>query len=960
MQSSAFWLRIVAVCCALALITSPGVCRGNSSVPKNTQANLIPPKVLRIQNGVQLTTGDLNVKVQFYSQGTVRVLKWPAGGTSEKASLSVIQKKLPKIRLRLRQSAEAITLDSGKIKLQLSKRDGAIRYLGRDNRTILEEQGTAIFAPAQIEREKAAFSVQQNFKLTPDEGVYGLGQHQSGYMNYRGRTVKLVQANTEAVTPFFVSTGGYGILWDDYSKTIFADNPETTALWSEVADNIDYYFILGPSMDQVIAGYRRLTGQAPMYGKWAYGYWQSKEHYATRDELLGIAQKYRSLHIPIDNIVQDWAYWGGNDMWGAMVFDETKYPNAKQMIDLLHQQHFHVMISIWPAFGPASQIYQDMEKRGYLYPTVGWAGFKYFDAYNPAATDLYWQYADKGLFSKGIDAWWIDSTEPDVVNALTKESEEYELKKMANNHLGSFARYLNPYSLPITEALYKNQRKDTDKKRVYILTRSTFAGQQRAAATTWSGDIGADWGVYAAQIPAGINHSMAGIPYWTFDIGAYSLGCQGGVFSNGGKDPAYQELYTRMFQFGAFAPIFRSHGSETPREIWEFGEYSDMLVKFDNLRYRLLPYVYSLAWQITHNGYSIMRGLPMDFAADPKTYSIADQYMFGPAIMVSPVTQYMYHRPPEDSILIGPENFKTNDGKPGLDAKYYCDDQFKNLCHEAVEPDIDLYWYTGWPGFITGPKFSMRWEGKLVVAQTGTYRFNMKSFGPRRVYLDGKELPHNYDSMASWTVPVELVAGKEYAFAFETSNAVLGAFRAQMYWKTPEIHAREAAPPEPRQKTRTVYLPAGNPWTDFWTGERLTGGQSVTADAPIDKIPLMVKSGSIVPMGPFLQYSTEKPADPIELRIYAGANGDFTLYEDENDNYDYEKGIHATIGFHWDDARHRLTIGPRKGSFPGMLKTRTFRVVLVRSGHGTGVEVTNDPDKVISYRGKRQVVPLPD
>ena len=408
MNFSKFSLRTVVACCALGLMTLPGVCQGNSSAPKIAQAKQMPPRIQRIPNGVQLRTGDLNVKVQFYSPGTVRVVKWPAGGTSGKASLSVVQKKLPKMRVRMKQSAEAITLDSGQIKLRLSTRDGSIRYLGRDNRTILEEQGKATFAPAEIEQEKAAFSVQQNFKLTPDEGVYGLGQHQSGYMNYRGRTVKLVQANTEAVTPFLVSTAGYGIFWDNYSKTVFADNPGTTSLWSEVADNIDYYFLAGPSMDQVIAGYRKLTGQAPMYGKWAYGYWQSKEHYATRDELLGIARQYRDKRIPIDNIVQDWAYWGGNDTWGGMYFDETKYPRPKEMIDLLHRQHFHVMISIWPALGPNAPIYQDMEKRGYLYPTVGWAGFKYFDAYNPAANDLYWQYAKTGLFSKGIDAWWIE------------------------------------------------------------------------------------------------------------------------------------------------------------------------------------------------------------------------------------------------------------------------------------------------------------------------------------------------------------------------------------------------------------------------------------------------------------------------------------------------------------------------------------------------------------------------
>ena len=958
MKFPTFALRAAALCCALVLSVLPAVCQDNSSAPKQAQATPMPPKIQRIQNGVQWVAGDLNMKVQFYSERTVRVVKWPAGGTSEKSSLSVIQKDLPDLEVRFAESGETITLRSGQIKLLLNKSDGAIRYLGNDNQIILEEQGKAVFAPAQIDQEKPAFSVQQNFRLTPDEGLYGLGQHQSGAMNYRGQTVKLVQSNTEAVTPVLVSTKGYGIFWDNYSKTIFADNRESTSFWSEVADNIDYYFLFGPTMDQVIAGYRNLTGNAPMYGKWAYGYWQSKEHYATRDELLGIAQEYRKRRIPIDNLIQDWNYWGGNDMWGGMFFDETKYPRPKEMIDLLHQQNFHIIISIWAGLGPASPIYRDMDRRGYLYSPVGWAGFKYYDAYNPVANDLYWQYANNGLFSKGIDGWWMDSTEPDIVNALTKESEEYEMKRVENNHLGSFARYLNPYSLLITEAVYKNQRKQTDQKRVYILTRSTFAGQQRAASTTWSGDIGANWDVYKKQIPAGINHSMAGIPYWTFDIGGFVIGSYGGVFSNGGKDPAYQELYTRMFQFGAFCPIFRAHGSETPREIWEFGEYSDTLVKFDNLRYRLLPYIYSLGWRVTHDGYSIMRGLPMDFARDAKTYSIDDQFMFGPAIMVSPVTEYMYHRPPEDSILITPEHFKTKDGQPGLTAKYYCDDEFKKLCHEAVEPNINVYWYTGWPSFITGPKFSMRWEGKLIPAQTGKYRFHMKSFGPRREYLDGKELPHNYDSVESYTIPVELQAGKEYDFAFETSNAVLGAFRAQMFWKTPEIHDREATF-EPRQKTRTVYLPAGNQWFDFWTGESLPGGQSVLADAPIDKIPLMVKAGSILPMGPFVQYSTEKPADPIELRIYPGADGNFTLYEDENDNYNYEKGVYSTIDFHWEDAKRQLKIDARKGTFPGMLNTRTFQLVLVRKGAGTGVEPTDKPDKVISYQGEQQIVSLP-
>ena len=552
----------------------------------------------------------------------------------------------------------------------------------------------------------------------------------------------------------------------------------------------------------------------------------------------------------------------------------------------------------------------------------------------------------------------MDSTEPDIVNALTKESEEYEMKRVEDNRLGTFARYLNTYPLVDTLGIYEHQRKETDQKRVFILTRSTFAGQQRAAAATWSGDIGADWEVYRKQIAAGVNHSMAGIPYWTFDIGAFSLGCQGGVFSYSGKDPAYQEFYTRMFQFGAFSPIFRAHGSETPREIWEFGDYSDTLVKFDNLRYRLLPYIYSLGWRVTHDGYSIMRGLAMDFTGDKQTYAIDDQYMFGPAIMVSPVTEYMYHRPPERTVPITPSVFRTTDGKPGLAARYYCDDDFKKLCREAVEPGVDINWYAGWPSYIDSPKFSIRWEGKLIPTETGKYRFNLKSFGPRRLYLDGKEVAHDYDSMESHTVPVELVAGREYEFKFETSNETLGAFRSQVYWKTPEILAREAEPTVPKAKTRSVYLPAESRWVDFWTGDARGGGASVVADAPIDKIPLMVRAGSIIPMGPFVQYATEKPDAPIELRIYPGANGAFTMYEDENDNYNYEKGAYSTIDFNWDDAAHQLKIDSRKGSFPGMAKTRTFHVVVVRRGHGTGVEGAGAPDKVILYQGERQTVPI--
>jgi alpha-D-xyloside xylohydrolase len=331
----------------------------------------------------------------------------------------------------------------------------SVSYFDLKGNQILLEKAHR-FTPVQYNNDKA-FSVEQDFNVTAHEAVYGLGQHQSGYMNYRGKKILLAQSNTEAVNPFYLSTNHYGILWDNYSKTIFEDDSiSRNSMWSEVADNIDYYFVYGSNMDLIIGGYRYLTGQAPMYGKWAYGYWQSKEHYDTQDELMTVARKYRALKIPIDNIIQDWDYWYGNENWGSMEFHPAIFPKPDEMVKELHAMNYHMMISIWPAIGPNTVFYKDMLQKGFLYAPVGWAGFKYYDAYNPDANKLYWQYLNNGLVSKGIDAWWMDSTEPDVVNALTKESSDYELKKMPDNYLGTFARYLNPYSLVMTENIYKN------------------------------------------------------------------------------------------------------------------------------------------------------------------------------------------------------------------------------------------------------------------------------------------------------------------------------------------------------------------------------------------------------------------------------------------------------------------------------------------------------------------------
>jgi alpha-D-xyloside xylohydrolase len=903
-----------------------------------------------ITNGIELKSVHKNIRLQFYDENIVRVIKWPSESHPDKKSLSVIQNSHSQLGITVSEENNKVFLVSKSLKVIVSKKDFSVEYFSIDeNNMILKERGKPVFTRVIYDAD-SGFSMQQNFQLSKDEAIYGLGQHQNGYFNYRNKKITLAQSNTEAVNSFLISTQNYGILWDNYSKTVFQDKNGDVSFWSDMGDNIDYYFVYGATMDDVISGYRKLTGKAPMYGKYAFGYWQSKEHYDTQAELMSVAKKYRNLEIPIDNIIQDWDYWNGAENWSGMFFDKTLFPDPKQMCDQLHKMNYHIIISIWPALGPNTAIYSDMLKRGYLYKPVGWAGFKYYDAYNPEANKLYWKYLKAGIYSKGLDGWWIDSTEPDVVNAMTKESSEYELKKMGNNYLGSFARYLNTFSLVMTDDLYKFWREETSDRRAYILTRSTFAGQQRNAATTWSGDIGASWEVYKNQIMAGLNHCMSGLPYWTFDIGAFVLGAYDGVFMEGGKDPAYQELYARMFQLGAFTPIFRSHGSETPREVWEMGEFVDPIIKIDNLRYRLIPYIYSLAWMVTNSDYTIMRGLPMDFNDDKKTFSIGDQFMFGPSIMVNPVTDFMYYHPPEATQLISSKYFRTKDGQQGLNATYYKDAARTILSKEQIDPNIDILWYNGRPDYVTDSTFAIRWEGKLIPSESGKHQFHLLCYDAKRIILNGDTLNMVYSSVEQYTEKVELEAGREYDLILETENRSTGAARMILRWKTPAIFAKENSNIV-KDKIREVYLPDGTNWIDFWTGREYIGGKIISADAPIEIIPLFIKAGSIIPMGPFLQYTTEKAADPIEIRIYPGENGKFTLYEDENDNYNYEKGIYSTIDFEWIDAERKLIIGDRQGEFPRMLKHRTFNVVIVSEDHGNGLEISSKFDKTIKYSG---------
>ncbi len=480
------------------------------------------------------------------------------------------------------------------------------------------------------------------------------------------------------------------------------------------------------------------------------------------------------------------------------------------------------MFSVWPSIGKGAQLHKELQDKGYFYPFGHWSGGDVYDAYQPEARAIYWKHANEGLFKAGLDGWWMDGTEPEFSDVYTQENFETQLKKRGSCYLGTLARYFNPYSLVHTQGVYEGQRQATSDKRVVILTRSVFAGQQRNAAITWSGDTTASFSVLRTHIAAGANLGMAGVPYWSHDIGAFfAKGLKTPSGYSGSEDPAYRELYVRWFQFGAFSPVFRSHGTNTPREVWRFGEPGqwayDALVKFDRLRYRLLPYLYSLSWQVTDAGYTLMRGLGMDFPKDRRALDLNTEYLFGPAFLVSPVTDHQYQTP------------------------------------KASKP----------------------------------------------------------------------------------------------------------VSPATRSTSVPVYLPEPSEWYDFWTGTRVAGGQTVIVPTPIDIMPLHVRAGSIIPLGPELQYTSEKPADPIEVRVYRGADGRFTLYEDEGDNYNYETGQYATIPIVWDEVQGSLSIGARQGEFPGMLKTRTFHIVWVREGQGLGVEPAERPDHVAIYDGSPVVIKAP-
>ena len=770
----------------------------------------------KTSSGIKTTVNAVDIEVQFFAPAVARVIKSPEGVAYEKQSLSVIAKP-EKVSFKADIQDNKIVLNTSELSVSVDTGTGIVSYFSKDGKSLLAEKSGMQFINFDDAGTKT-YQVYQPFILDKEEAIYGLGQLQNGKMIQRNMTKNLIQGNVEDVSPFFQSTKGYGVFWDNYSPTLFTDNEVETSFRSEVGDCVDYYFMYGKNADGVIAQVRSLTGQAPMFPLWTYGYWQSKERYKSQEEVVDVVRKYRELGIPLDGIIQDWQYWGHNYLWNAMDFQNPTFNNPQKMIEDVHAMNAHMAISIWSSFGPMTKPYRELDKKGMLFNFTTWpqsgleswspnmeypSGVRVYDAYNPEARDIYWKYLNDGIFKLGMDAWWMDSTEPDH---LDWKPEDMDTK----TYLGSFRKVRNAYPLMTVGGVYDHQRAVTSDKRVFILTRSGFLGQQRYGVNVWSGDVASTWESFRNQIPAGLNFSLCGMPHWNSDIGGFFAGHYNKSWNDdsASKNPLYQELYVRWLQFGTFNPMMRSHGTDVYREIYKFGKKGepvyDAIEKMIGLRYSLLPYIYSTSWEVSNRQSSFMRALMMDFVDDRKVWDINDEYMFGKSLLVAPIAHAQYT--PEAVVKVSEEEGWNRDGV------------------KKAKTDVAV------------------------------------------------------DFMET--------------------------------------------------KSTKIYLPAGTLWYDFWTNEKHEGGKEITKETTLDVIPLYVKAGSIIPVGPQVQYATEKPWDHLELKVYAGANGNFILYEDEFDNYNYEKGAYTEIPISWNNASRKLTIGARKGAYEGMLKNRKFTVTL--------------------------------
>ena len=917
---------------------------------------------VKLANGVLVTLKQASadntrtIRLQVINNDIIHVTASPSSKLSDTPSLIATYTPTPTENWKVSEEKESIILETATTRAIVSLKTGEIKFTDTKGKIILQEKlgGGKTFKPITVEGHDG-YTFRQVFESPADEAFYGLGQHQSDEFNYKGKNEELFQYNTKVSIPFIVSNKNYGILWDNYSfsrfgdpreyvnldqfklydkegkeggltatyminkdpKNVFVERRESTvdyeniqtiknfpknfplnnasvtwngeiqpkengvfrfilyyagyvkvylndslivperwrtawnpnsykfsanlsadkrhklriewlpdgsisyiglkalspvpaedqtrlSFWSEMGKQLDYYFIRGNNPDQVISGYRTVTGKAQIMPKWAMGFWQSRERYKTQDEIVNTLKEFRRRQIPIDNIVLDWNYWP-ETAWGSHEFDKNRFPNPKGMVDSIHALDARIMISVWPKFYKSTEHFKEFENKGWMYMQAikdsirDWVGPGYvgsfYDAYSADARKLFWKQMNEHLYSLGIDAWWMDASEPNVRDCTDMP---YRKKLCGPTALGPSTEYFNAYALMNAEAIYDGQRHTNNSDRVFLLTRSGFAGLQRYSTATWSGDIATRWEDMKAQISAGINFSISGVPYWTMDNGGFCVEKRYEKAKEGSEDRSeWRELNVRWHQFGTFVPLFRTHGQFPYRELWNIAPdthpaYKTMLY-YTQMRYRLMPYIYTLAGMSHFNDFTIMRPLMMDFEGDAQVLNISDQYMFGSNLMICPVYEY-------------------------------------------------------------------------------------------------------------------------------------------------------------KSRSREVYFPESAGWYGLYDGKFNKGGQKQVVPAPYERMPVFVPAGSILPVGQVIQNTTKAQTD-LTIYVYAGKNGSFTLYEDENVNYNYEKGSFSTIQFSYNNADKTLKVTDRKGNFNGMAKVRNFQIVLIDPNNPVGIDDKLTNFKTIHYTG---------
>lgn len=921
----------------------------------------------RLRNGVQVKLDGVTKNLVFYAPDTVRV-NANLGRNYWTAPSLVVPTAPGPVAFAVEDTAATLVLTSAKLRVEISKATGALRFLDPKGKLYTEEKAEAPQSLKPVTISGApSYEAVNSFVLRPDEAIYGFGFTGDDASNRRGKDLLLVQTNVGIIIPMMMSSRRYGVLWDTYSQMRFKDEAGDASLWAESAPGgVDYYFMAGDTPDAVVGAYRTLTGAAPMYPKQAFGLFMSKERYKTQEQLLEVARTFREDKFPLDYIVQDWQYWGSDKdgSWSGMIWDPVRYPDPAGMVRQLHDMNLKLMISIWPSIGDDTPLAHELDAQGLRFEPLHWISkhARVYDAYSPIGRQIYFKHIKSGLLDKGVDALWMDGTEIEVSSAMWNAADNIrDTKALGSNALGDFTRYLNPYSLVTTQGTYDGQRATSD-KRVFTLTRSAWAGAQRTAAASWSGDIFSSWKTFKQQIAGGVDVTVTGNPYWTQDTGGFFVT----EFVGGERNAEWRELYARWMQFAAFNPIMRIHGTSVEREPYLFktmdpavyASLSDSV----RLRYRLLPYIYGLSWKVTSDHYTLMRPLMMDFPDDRATDTIDDSFMFGPSFLVHPVTRAMYNVSPPPAATIPSQYLRTPDGKTGLTVQYFEGVNFEVPKGKLVDEKIDHTWPSPPLAEIPGglaklEDFSARWEGGILAPEDGEYEIGVAADDGMRLFLDGEMVVDDWTTSAERHHGVKRTLKRGDRLKVRIDYYQGGGDRSlRLTWRRPaELRAAAKLAEATRDFTVSTYLPKGADWYDFWSNERHAGGKTVSRQAPLDILPLYVRAGSIVPMGPAVQFATERPEAPYEIRIYPGADARFTIYEDDNETYAYEKGQRATYDLVWNDQARTLSVGARQGSFPGMIQQRQLNLVLVAPGKGAGAR-SAPVDRQILYDGTPKVV----